>query len=71
MAKGQTFRVEPLSSKTGETLWPEQPIVIYRGRTWSEPSGGKSSFENTMQVALSTVIILINLSGIVVVSTLI
>ena len=57
MAKRQTFRVEPLSNRTDGTLWPEQPNVIYRGRTWSEPSGGKLSFENTMQVALPVVII--------------
>ena len=71
MAKGQTFKVEPLSIRTDETLWLEQPIVIYRGCTWFEPSGGKSSSENIMQVALSAVIMWINPSGVVVISTLI
>ena len=46
MVKGQTFKVEPLSNRTDETLWPEQPTMIYRGRTWSKPSGSKSSSEN-------------------------
>ena len=34
----------------------EQPTDMKRGRVWSEPSDGKSSSENTMQVALPAVI---------------
>ena len=71
VAKRQTFKAEPLSNKTDGTLWSEQPTVMYRGCTWYKPSGGKLSSENTMQVTLSIVIIWINPSGMVVVSTLI
>ena len=28
MANVQTFKVEPLSNKTDETLWPEQITII-------------------------------------------
>ena len=56
VAKGQTFRAEPLSKMTDEAQWPEQPIEMYRGRVWSRPSGDKSSSENTMQVALLAII---------------
>ena len=45
--------------------------MIYRGHTWSGPLSGKSSSENTIQVVLLAVIIWINPSGVVVVSTLI
>ena len=71
VARGQTFRAKPLSRKTDGTRWPEQPTDIYSGRVWSKPSGGKSSLENTLQVALPLVTIWINPSGVVVVSTLI
>ena len=57
VANGQTFKAEPLSNRTDGTLWPEQPTMIYKGHVWSEPSGGKSSSENTIHVALSAVII--------------
>ena len=57
MARGQTFRAEPLSRRIDGTQQPEQPTDIYRGRVWSEPFSGKSSSENTMHVALSAVII--------------
>ena len=55
VARGQTFKAEPLSKRIDETQKPEQPTDIYSGRVWSKPSSGKSSSENTMQVALPTV----------------
>ena len=57
VANGQMFKAEPLSNRMDGTLWPKQPTVIYRGHVWSEPSSGKSSFENTIHVALLAVII--------------
>ena len=71
MAKGQTFKAKPLSKMIDETRQPEQPTEIYSGRVWSGPSGGRSSLENTMHMALPTITIWINPSGVVVVSTLI
>ena len=68
---GQTFRVEPLSKMTYETLWPEQPIEIYRGHVWFKPSSGKSSSKNIIQMAFPTIIMWINPFGVVVVWTLI
>ena len=38
VARGQTFRAEPLSKRTDGTQWPEQPTEIYNGRVWSGPS---------------------------------
>ena len=71
VARGQTFKAEPLSKRTNGTRRPEQSTKIYSGRVWSKPSGGKSSSENTMQVAMPTITIWIKPSGVVVVSTLI
>ena len=55
VTSGQTFRAEPLSSKTDGTLRPEQATSMNKGRTWLNPSGGKSLSENFMHVALSAV----------------
>ena len=55
VTNGQTFRAEPLSSRTDDTRQPEQATSMNRGRTWSDLSGGKSSSKNTMQVALSAI----------------
>ena len=71
MARGQTFKAKPLSRRTNGTRRPEHPTEMQRGRMWSEPSGGRSSSENMIQVALPAVIIWISPSGVVVVSTLI
>ena len=57
VTKGQMFRAEPLFKRIDETRWLEQPTEMYRGHVWSEPSGDKSSSENTMQVALLVIII--------------
>ena len=71
VTKGQTFKAEPLSSKTDNTLRPEQATSMNIGRTWFYPFGGKSSSKNTMHEALSTVRKWISPFGVVVVSTLI
>ena len=55
VTNGQTLMAEPLSSSTDDTLRPEQATSMNKGRTWSDPSGGKSLLENTMHVALSAV----------------
>ena len=69
VTSGQTFRAEPLSSKTDGTLRPEQATSMNKGRTWLNPSGGKSLSENVMHVALSAVRKWISPLGVVVVST--
>ena len=71
VTSGQTLRAEPLSNRTDGTLRPEQATLMNKGRTWSDPSGGKSSSENTMHVALSAVRNWISPPGVVAVSTLI
>ena len=71
VTSGQTLRVEPLSSRTDGTLRPEQATSMNKGRTWYDPSGGKSSSKNTMHVTLSAVRKWISPSGVVAVSTLI
>ena len=71
VAKGQTFKAELLSNRTVITQWPEHATLIYKWRMWPDPSGGKSSLENTMHVALSAVIKWISPFGVVAVSTLI
>ena len=43
ITSGQTFRAEPLSNRTDDTLRPEQATTMNKGRTWLDPSGGKSS----------------------------
>ena len=68
---GQTFRAEPLSSKTDGTLRPEQATSMNKEQTWLNPSGGKSLSENVLHVSLSAVRKWISPSGVVVVSTLI
>ena len=45
IARGQMFRVEPMSKMTYGTRRPEQPTEIYSGRVWSGLSGSKSSSE--------------------------
>ena len=55
MARGQTFKAKSLSRRKDETRQPEQLTEIYSRRIWSEPSGGKSSSENAIQVALPAV----------------
>ena len=69
VTSGQTFRAEPLSSKTDGTLRPEQATSMNKGQTWLNPSSGKSLSENVMHVALSAVRKWISPSGVVVVST--
>ena len=71
VTSGQTLRAEPLSSRTDGTLRPEQTTSMNKGRTWSDPSGGKSLSEKKMHVALSAVINWISPHGVVAVSTLI
>ena len=71
VTSGQTLRAEPLSSRMDDTLRPEQATSMNKGRTWSDPSGGKSLSENTMHVALSVVRKWISPLGVVAVSTLI
>ena len=71
ITNGHTFTVEPLSNKTDDTRWPEQATSMNKGRTWSDPSGSKSSSENTMHVALSAIRKWISPLGVIAVSTLI
>ena len=71
VTNGQMLRVEPLSSRTDDTLRPEQGTSMNKGRTWSDPSSGKSLSENTMYIALSAVRKWISPPGVVLVSTLI
>ena len=71
VTSGQTLRAEPLSSRTDDTLRPEQATSMNKGQTWSDPSGGKSLSENTMHIALSAVRKWISPPRVVAVSTLI
>ena len=71
VTNGQTFRAELLSSRTDDTLRPEQATSMNKRQIWSNPSSGKSSSENTMHVALSIVRKWISPPGVVAVSTII
>ena len=71
VTSGQTLWAKPLSYRTNDTLRPEQPTSMNKGRTWSDPSCGKSLSENTMHVSLSVVRKWISPPRVVVVSALI
>ena len=71
VAKWQTFKAKSLSSRIVGTQWPKHATLIYKERTWLDPSGGKSSLENTIHVALSAIKMCMRPSRVVEVSILV